>query len=148
MHCVWYRFFHYSDVTMASRITSLTIVHLTVYSGTDQTKQQSSASLAFVRGIHRSPVNCPHKGPVTEKMFPFDDVIMRNGPGGQVSAIHLKIVHPQLRENIATIFQTTFSNAFYGWKMSYFDQNFTEGYSQCLLNNMLSLVQIMAWCRT
>ena len=38
-------------------------------------KRQSSASLAFVRGIHRWPVNSPHKGPVTRKMFPFDDVI-------------------------------------------------------------------------
>ena len=32
-------------------------------------------SLAFVRGIHRWPVNSPHKGPVTQNMFPFDDVI-------------------------------------------------------------------------
>ena len=40
-------------------------------------KSQSSASLDFVRGIHRWPVNSPHKGPVTRKMFPFDDVIMR-----------------------------------------------------------------------
>ena len=39
-------------------------------------KHQSSASLAFVRGIHRGPVNSPHKWPVTRKMFPFDDVIM------------------------------------------------------------------------
>ena len=39
-------------------------------------KHQSSASLAFVRGIHRWPVNSPHKGPVTRNMFPFDDVIM------------------------------------------------------------------------
>ena len=30
----------------------------------------------FVRGIHRGPVNFPHKGPVTRKKFPFDDVIM------------------------------------------------------------------------
>ena len=37
---------------------------------------QSSASLAFVRGIHRRPVNSPHKWPVTRKMSPFDDVIM------------------------------------------------------------------------
>ena len=45
---------HYSDVTMgsmASQITSLTIVYSTVYSGVDQRKHQSSASLAFVRGI-------------------------------------------------------------------------------------------------
>ena len=39
---------------MASQITSLTIVYLTVYSGADQRKHQSSASLAFVRGIHRA----------------------------------------------------------------------------------------------
>ena len=61
---------------MASQITSLTIVYSTVYSGRDQRKRQSSASLAFVRGIHRGPMNSPHKWPVTRKMFPFDDVIM------------------------------------------------------------------------
>ena len=47
---------HYNDVimgAMASQITSLTIVFSTVYSGADQRKHQSSASLAFVRGIHR-----------------------------------------------------------------------------------------------
>ena len=70
---------HYNDVIMgavASQITSLTIVYSTVYSGADQTKHQSSASLAFVRGIHRGPVNSPHKWPVSRKMFPVDDVIM------------------------------------------------------------------------
>ena len=73
---------HYSEVIMddiASQITSLTIVYSTVYSGADQRKHQSSASLVFVRGIHRWPVNSPHKGPVTRKIFPFDDVIMANG---------------------------------------------------------------------
>ena len=72
---------HYDDVimsTMASQITSLTIVYSTVYSGADQRKHQSSASLAFVRGIHQWPVNCPHKEPVTLKMFPFDDVIIQS----------------------------------------------------------------------
>ena len=70
---------HYSDVimsTMASPVTSLTIVYSTVYSRTDERKLQSSASLSFVRGIHRWPVNSPHKGPVMRKIFPFDDVIM------------------------------------------------------------------------
>ena len=62
--------------TMAFQITSLTVVYSTVYSGADQSKHQSSASLEFVWGIHRGPVNSPHKGPVTRKMFPFDDVIM------------------------------------------------------------------------
>ena len=58
-------------------ITSLLIVYSTVYSGADQRKHQSSASVAFGRGIHRWPVNSPHKLPVTQKIFPFDDVIMR-----------------------------------------------------------------------
>ena len=61
---------------VGSQITSLTIVYSTVYSGADQRKHQSSASLAFMRGIHRGPVDSPHIGPVTRKMFPFDDVIM------------------------------------------------------------------------
>ena len=64
--------------TMASKITSLAIVYATFYSSADQRKYQSSASLAFVCGIHRWPVNSPHKRPVTWKMFPFDDVIMEN----------------------------------------------------------------------
>ena len=70
---------HYDDVimgTMASQITRLTSVYSTVYSGADQRKHQSSASLAFVWGIHRGPVNSPSKWPVTRKMFPFDDVII------------------------------------------------------------------------
>ena len=57
-------------------ITSFTIVYSTVYSSADQKKHQSSASLAFVRGINRSPVIFRHKRPVTWKRFPFDDVIM------------------------------------------------------------------------
>ena len=80
-YLAWYKTYtHYIDVimtTMASQITSLTIVYSTVYSGADQSKHQSSASLAFVWGIHRGPVNSPHKWPVTRKMFPFDDVIMK-----------------------------------------------------------------------
>ena len=70
---------HYSDAimsAMASQITGVTIVYPTVCSGTDQRKHESSASLAFVGGIHRWPVNFLHKGPVTRKMFPFDDDTM------------------------------------------------------------------------
>ena len=65
---------YYSDVimsTMASQITSVSIVYSIVCSGEDQRKHQRSASLAFVRGIHRWPV--------TRKTFPFDDVIMESG---------------------------------------------------------------------
>ena len=75
----WCPRFHYDDVIMtmlASQITSLAVVYSIVYSGVDQRKHQSSASLAFVREIHRGPVNFPQKWPVTRKIFPFDYVIM------------------------------------------------------------------------
>ena len=65
---------HYSDIimgAMASQITSLTFVVSTVYS--DQRKHQSSASLAFVQGIHRWPVNSPRKWPVTRKIGSISD---------------------------------------------------------------------------
>ena len=66
---------------IASQITSLMIVYSTVHSDADQRKHQSSASLAFVRRIHRGPVNSPHKWPITRKMFPFDDVMIKSlGP--------------------------------------------------------------------
>ena len=70
---------HYNGVIMgaiASQITSLTIVYSIVYSEANQRKHQSSASLAFVQGIHLGPVNSRHKCPVTRKVFPFDDEIM------------------------------------------------------------------------
>ena len=70
---------HYTDVIMgaiASQITSLTIVYSTVYSDADKRKHHGSTSLAFVWGIHRGPVNSPHKWPVTRKMFSVDEVIM------------------------------------------------------------------------
>ena len=59
---------------MPSKITGVSIVCSSVCSGADQRKHQSSASLAFVRGIHRCPMDSPHKGPVMQKIF--DDVIM------------------------------------------------------------------------
>ena len=71
---------HHSDVIMsavASLITNIIIVYSTVYSGANERKHRRPASLAIVRGIHRWPVNSPHKWPITRKMFPFDDVIMR-----------------------------------------------------------------------
>ena len=61
---------------IVSQITGVSIVYLTVCSGVDQRKHQSSATLAFAGGIHRWPVNSPHKRPVTRKTFPFDDVII------------------------------------------------------------------------
>ena len=91
---------HYNDVIMgaiASQITTLKIVFSTVYSDADQRKHQRSASLAFVWGIPRGPVNSPQKWPVTRKMFPFGDVIMRrfflnrhSFPGRKVSSSTFK----------------------------------------------------------
>ena len=83
---------HYDEVIMgaiASQITSLTIVYSTVYSDSDQRKHQSSASLAFVRGIHRGPVNSPHKWPVTWKMSSFDDVIMKDDAVRRTSYLYI-----------------------------------------------------------
>ena len=95
---------HYYDVIMGaitSLITSLTIVYSTVYLDADQRKHQSSASLTFVQGFHRGPVNSPHKSPVTRKMFPFDDAIMRyiSGCGGAFSGTSGTIVSPNYPNN-------------------------------------------------
>ena len=78
-HMIHWPLFHYNDVIMnavASQITSLAIVYSTVFSCAYKKKNKNSAPLAFVGGIHRWPVNSPHKGPVTRKMFPFDDVVV------------------------------------------------------------------------
>ena len=45
-------------------------------SSADQRKHRSSSTLALLRGIQRSPMNSPHKWPVTQKKLPFDNVIM------------------------------------------------------------------------
>ena len=70
---------HYTDVimsTVASQITKVSIVCCsTVCSDADQRKYQGIASLAFVKGIHRWPTD-PPIGPVTQKLFSFDDVII------------------------------------------------------------------------
>ena len=52
-----------------------------------------------MRGIHRWPVISPHKGPVTRKMFPFDDVIMSSTNDDTVS-LHIYV---SLSINVLTI---------------------------------------------
>ena len=76
---LWETLLHYNDAIMSamtSQITSLTIAYSAVYSRRTSQKHQSSASLAFVSGIYRWPVNSPHKWPVMRQMFLFDDAIM------------------------------------------------------------------------
>ena len=68
---------HYNGVITSAQISGISIVCSTACSGAHQRKHQSSASLAFARGIHRWPVDSPHKWPVRRKLFPFDDVIKR-----------------------------------------------------------------------
>ena len=62
-------------------------------------KHQSSASLAFVRGIHRCPVNSPHKGPVTRKVLPFDDVIMSCSSPYEIPIACANIHHLGIHDN-------------------------------------------------
>ena len=102
---------------MASQITSLTILYSTVYSGADQRKHQSSASLAFVRGIHRWPVNSPHKWPVTRKSFPFDDVILYNLKQHLIIATHC-------RYWLATL-----------WELAVLKDHWSCPMGQCRVNN-------------
>ena len=76
-HTYAHSFNQYTDViisTMASQITSFTIVYSTVYSRRISKKTSKLRVTGICEG--NSPVNSAHKGPVTRKMFPFDDVIM------------------------------------------------------------------------
>ena len=121
----WYT--HYDDVimgTVASQITSLTIVYSTVYSDTDQRKHQSSASLACVRGFHRGPVNSSHKWPVTWKMFPFHDVIMRPSiHWEQASPIQTNEMKQHLMDNSLVILWATITVQ---WSFSLWAQPMTD----------------------
>ena len=76
---------------MASPITGVSMLCSIVYSGSDQRKPQNSASLAFVGVIQRWPVNSPHKGPATRKMFPFDNVIMKISHCSGAHQLHLSM---------------------------------------------------------
>ena len=70
---------HYSDVimsTMASQTTGVSTVYSNVCSGADQRKHQSSVVTGLCVGNSPWLVNSPHKGLVTWKLFPSDDVIM------------------------------------------------------------------------
>ena len=96
---------------MVSQITSPAVVYSTVYSGADQGNHQSSESLAFVRGIHRWPVNSPHRWPVTRKMIPFDNVIMVSGYITQYKSPHHHISPWDCNKMVPTL-QTTFQMHF------------------------------------
>ena len=82
--------YHYDDVRMgaiASQITSLTIVYSTVYSDADK-KTSKLRVTGLCVGNSPGEVTSPHKGPVTRKMFPFDDVIMTLSIYGPEDPVH------------------------------------------------------------
>ena len=112
--------------TIASQITSLAIVYSTAYSGADQCKHQSSASLTFVRGIHRWPVNSPQKRLVMRKMFPFD-----------------KAIHHVIGLHIVTT--TTYGTASVGKNYQHANSRF----SQCLCVRLCISFTMMnkEWCK-
>ena len=71
---------HYSDVIMSAMFLDCLLRRRSKKTSklrvTGLCEGQSSVSLVFVRGIHRWPVNSPHKGPVTRETFPFNEVIL------------------------------------------------------------------------
>ena len=151
---------HYNDVIMgaiASQITSLTIVYSTVYSGADKKKtHQSSASLSFVREIHRRPVNSPHKWPVTRKMFPFDDVIIRIfvlfelSQGSVLLMCHIfcKISTPYPRQIGRYFADDNFSVISFHGNARILNRVPTKHISKCPIDSFSTSVQITVWLRT
>ena len=79
------------------------------YSGINERKHQSSASPAFLRGIHRWPVNSSHKGSVTRRMFPFDDVIM-NSPGLQYLTLSIHRLYSTHGTNVYIRYSLAYNN--------------------------------------
>ena len=82
-HCIFLSTEHFCRITVTSqwakwRLKTPTpgVFAQSFFSGAHKKNHQSPVSLAFVRGIHRWPVDSPHKGPVTRKMFSFDALIM------------------------------------------------------------------------
>ena len=114
---------------MASKITDVSIVCSSGCSWADQRKHQSSASLAFVRGIQRWPMNSLHKGPVTRKMFRF---------GGFIRHIDTATKWPPLSDDISKL-SFFFVNCF---AFIQFPMKFA---SNVPVNNKPALGQIMYW---
>ena len=67
---------HYSNVIMSTTTSQSPALRLCTQPFIAEENIKAPHHWSYVRGIHRSPVNSPHKGPVTRKMFQFDDVIM------------------------------------------------------------------------
>ena len=144
----------------ASQITSLAIVYSTVYTGVDQRKHQSSSSLAFVRGIHRLPVNSPQKWPVTRKLFPFGDVMIcricrcwssNEFPRLDYVTEYQGSIHSHCtlrpRQNGHLFADDTFKRIFLNENIRISIKISLKFVPNGLINNIPALVLIMAWRR-
>ena len=115
--------------------------------GADQRKHQSSASLAFVRGIHRGPVNSPHKWPVKRKKFPFDDVIMSLVIDGITDAIMIPYIHYTVHRNMTR--NKTWRHVLTHRGLFFSQKNLIVAFSHHMATKCLStLAQVLAWCLT
>ena len=137
---------------MVSQFTSVSIVCSTVCSGAAQRKHQSFAPLAFVRGIHQWPVDSPHKGPVTPKMFPFEDAIMFFIPYLLANWLIVIVAYSHINSLAPGRFQFNFRLAIFKlilvngcWGISY--EIALRWMPLDLTDDKSTLVQVMAWCR-
>ena len=140
----------YSDVimsTVASQITSLMIVYSTTHSGADPREHQSSASLAFVREIHRGPVNSPHKRPVTWKMFPVDDIIMSWQHDGYICSVD-RLNQAKNRDRYDTVYMPLFVLLIIKDVILCFTCNHLSGYICHLMkttSKYVYMISLLAW---
>ena len=129
---------------MVSHITGVSMVFSIACSGADQRKHQSSAPLAFVRGIYQWPINSPHKGPVTRKMFPIDDVIMTTIRFHQTHASYMYHIY-QIMVFVLCSKSMTLITPF----LLFMSIDIIKGYLICLLDNKvindLSRSRIYVW---
>ena len=105
---------HYNDVIM-SAMTSLTIVYSTVYSGIDKKNTSKLRVIGLCEG--NSPVTgeFPTKGPVTRKMFPFDDVIMNHESEYPIENAYVYMGNDDLRQPRPQLFESWRHEPFLVW---------------------------------
>ena len=152
--------------TMVSQITSLTVVYSAVYSDADQRKHQSSASLAFVWGIHRDRWIPRTKGQLRGKCFHLMtsswDRIVRHFSNQvhrkqlcQTIGEHARLYGPfiisntlQLRPgNLQFLGHISEINCLVK-RVSHFDSHIFPMCHKCQINDNPALVQIVDWCPT
>ena len=131
---------HYNAVIMsatASQITNLMSAYSSVYSGEDQRKRQSSASVAFVRWIHPWPVNSPSQRASNEEN---SSIWWRHHEG-----IHQWWCQPWRNRFYVRVSLCTVDVVAENWGISY--EIALRWISPDFTDDKSTLVQVMAWCR-